>query len=250
MAYNPFDQRRPSFGTFALNRVKNKKGEDACNLFLYDVIGSGFFGGGINPKDVADQLGSAKGAKNLNIYINSPGGDVFDAQAIVENINRFGATKNVFIDGMAASAASIIAMAGDTITMGKASFMMIHDPWGMTMGTAEEMRATADMLDKVRGTLVDTYVKRTGNSADQVSDWMHAETWFTAEDAIKNKFADKSTEEPDGDEEDPEEADALAGYLNHFKNLPAALKARASSRDAKIARMEKVLQFRSKGQSR
>jgi ATP-dependent protease ClpP protease subunit len=130
----------------------------------------------------------------VDLRLNSPGGSVFDAVAIHNAIKRHEGTVTVWIDGIAASAASYIAMAGDEIVMPENAFLMIHDPAGLVMGTAEDMRAMAEALDKVKGSLVSGYAAKSGRTPEEVSALMAAETWFDASDAVAQGFADRLIE--------------------------------------------------------
>jgi ATP-dependent Clp protease protease subunit len=161
-------------------------------LYLYDAIGADWFGG-ITSKSVVDAIKKceADGATELRVYINSPGGDVFEGIAMHTAISRFAGKKRVCIDGLAASAASLVAMAGDTIEIASPALVMIHDPWALAIGSAADMREMADRLEKMAGVFADTYAKRTGCIADDVRAWMQAETWFTASEAVEHGFADE-----------------------------------------------------------
>lgn len=173
-------------------KAKNKRGE----VYIYDAIGESFFGGGIGAKSFNDTLKQLGNVDALDIYINSPGGSVFEGIAIYNQIKRFNAgEKIIHIDGVAASIASIIAMAGTEIRIAENAMMMIHDPWGMSVGTADEMRKQAEALDKIRDTLLDTYEARTKGKRNQISDWMSAETWMTAKETKDRGFADVITSE-------------------------------------------------------
>lgn len=231
-------------------KAKKKKDDPKCaELYVYDVIGEGFFGGGISAKAVAEVLDGMKDSKSLNVYINSPGGDVFDGVAIHNLIKRFEGKKTVYIDGLAASAASVIAMAGDEIIANKNSSMMIHDAWGFVMGNAAEMRKAADDLEKItEGAVLNSYL-RTGQSKDQLRAWMASETWFNADEMFSYKFVDTiegADEEPDEDEDDDEKmpsenasrAKLLAAYAHTPPKLnPARLAlARMSNRVLQSAR--------------
>lgn len=165
-------------------KAKDKTGE----VYLYDVIGDSWEG--TTGKQFADDLKAIGDVSTLNIYINSPGGSVFDGVAIHNVLKRHKARKVVQIDGIAASIASVIAMAGDEIRIASNGMIMIHDPWAITMGTAEEMRKMADSLDKVGDAILATYVERTTTDEDQLAQWMADETWFTAEDAVEAGLAD------------------------------------------------------------
>jgi ATP-dependent Clp protease, protease subunit len=197
-------------------------GSKAAEIYLYDQIGGGFFGGGISAKQFADDLKDLGKIDTLNVRVNSPGGDVFDGLAIYNTLKRHPANVIMDIDGMALSIASIIVMAGDEINMAKNAMMMIHDPWTFAGGTAEDFRKQADLMDQVKGNLVTTYADRTKMDAQEIDDLMAAETWFTADDAKANGFVDSVTEDL-----------ALAARfdLTHFRNAPKLL-AKVSPRPA------------------
>ena len=166
-----------------------KRGE----MYLYDEIGGGFFSEGITASSVQEALATMKGLDGVDVYINSPGGAVFEGVTIYNQLKRFAGQKTVHIDGLAASIASIIAMAGDEICMAENAMMMIHDPYGFAMGTSDDMRKQADAMDQVRGTLVNTYVARTKGDEKAISGWMAAETWMDAKQSVERGFADKIT---------------------------------------------------------
>jgi ATP-dependent Clp protease protease subunit len=198
--------------------VRAAADDESADLYIYDQIGGDWFSEGITPKMVADALAEAKGAKTLNVYINSPGGNVFDGVAIYNEIRRFDARKVVHVDGVAASAASMIAMAGDEIVMAHNATMMIHEPWGLAIGNADEMRATADLLDKISDDAVLESYSRTEQPKEQLKEWMKAETWMNASEAVERKFADRVTG-PKKKEEKKEEGAAAHAALG----LKAAL---------------------------
>jgi ATP-dependent Clp protease protease subunit len=206
------------------------KGAKAGELYIYNDIGGGFFGG-ISAQDVAESLKSLGQIETLDIYVNSPGGDVFEGIAIYNQLKRLKATKNVYIDGLAASIASVICMAGDKICCASNAMMMIHNPYGMCMGTSEDMRATADVLDQVRDQLVDTYATRSGEDKAKISDWMNAETWWKADDAKACGFVDEVTD-------DTMDAQNMAfALLAKFKKTPEPLAAKSRSSNVLIAKM-------------
>lgn len=194
--------------------IRNKS-DDTAEILLYDQIGEDFFGG-VSAKTFAEQLKGVK-AKTINLRINSPGGSVFDGFAMFESLKRHKARVEVDIDGLAASAASVIAMAGDEIRVGESSFVMIHEPFGGVMGTAGDMRDTANLLDKIRDQITAAYEKRTGNSAEQLNEWMAAETWFTGPEAVEAGFADKLTAHS------REMAASLGRMAAYCKHVPVAL---------------------------
>jgi ATP-dependent Clp protease, protease subunit len=164
-------------------------------LYIYDVIGESFFESGVTDKSVRDELKKFKNTEPLDVRINSPGGSVFHAVAIFTMLSQWKGHVNIQIDGLAASAASYIAMAGDNVTMAEGGMLMIHNPWSMAVGNAEDMRKAADMLDKVGGNLVKAYVARTGKSADDIASLMEAETWLSVDEALEHGFIHAKIEE-------------------------------------------------------
>ena len=170
------------------------RGKKSAEIWLYDQVGEGWFGG-MSAKQFTEQLNGLGQVDTINLRINSPGGSVFDGVAIYNALKRHPARLEVDVDGVAASIASVIAMAGDEIRMAANSLMMIHDPYGMCGGNSEEMRKTADLLDQIKGVIVDTYAKRTGMAADVLAVMMSEETWMTAAEAQQHGFSDATTEE-------------------------------------------------------
>jgi ATP-dependent Clp protease, protease subunit len=185
---------------------------DTATMYLYDVIGQDFFGG-ISAKMFADELGKVKSARQIDLHINSPGGSVFDGHSMFNLLKQHKAQKNVYIDGVAASIASVIAMAGDQIEIAPNGFFMVHEPSGGEFGTAEDHRKLADLLDKVRGTLVQAYVNRTNADEQTISDMIATETWLTAERSLELGFADRIGQEQ-----------AVAAWINpklfNYKHVP------------------------------
>ena len=161
-----------------------------AEVAIYDEIGAY----GVSAKGFLAELGALPEGTPVDLRLNSPGGSVFDAVAIHNAIKRHEGTVTVWIDGIAASAASYIAMAGDEIVMPENAFLMIHDPAGLVMGTAEDMRSMAEALDKVKGSLVSGYAAKSRRTPEEVSALMAAETWFDASDAVAQGFADRLIE--------------------------------------------------------
>jgi len=162
-------------------------------LLIYTDIGESFWGDSVSAQSVKAQLDDM-GSGDLNVRINSPGGSVFDGVAIYNLLNQREGKTTVYIDGLAASAASVVAMAGDDIIMADNALMMIHDPWTMSLGSAEEMRATADLLDKIKTSIVSTYESNTNLDSETISEMMEAETWFNADEAVDHGFATSTVE--------------------------------------------------------
>ncbi len=163
---------------------------EGAELSIHDEIGAY----GVSAKDFINELGQLPGDTALTLRLNSPGGSVFDAVAIYNALKRHAGTVTVRIDGIAASAASYIAMAGDEVVMPENAFLMIHDPSGLVMGTAADMRAMAEALDKIAGALVKGYAAKSGKPEDEIAALMVAETWFTAAEAVEAGFADSLSE--------------------------------------------------------
>jgi ATP-dependent Clp protease protease subunit len=173
--------------------VSAKAGVPA-EVFIYDEIGAGFFGGGVAPEAFISEVNKLGlvASDTLTVRINSPGGNYFDGNAIYNYLRTVKAKLRVVIDGMAASAASLIAMAGDRIEMPANAMMFIHNPWTMASGDASEMRKTADDLDQMKVGAVATYLRRTGDklSKSELITMLDSETWLTADDAVKYGLAD------------------------------------------------------------
>jgi len=170
--------------------IFNVASDTEATLDIYDEIG--FWG--VQAKDFVDQLRGVK-AKVLNVEINSPGGDVFAGLAIYNALRASGKEIVVKVMGMAASAASLIAMAGDKIVMPKNSFMMVHNPWSFAMGNADELRQTAATLDKIGGALLETYASKTGLGEDELKTMLATDTWMTADEALEKGFATEVVDE-------------------------------------------------------
>ena len=161
-----------------------------AEVAIYDEIGAY----GVSAKGFLTELGALPEGTPVDLRLNSPGGSVFDAVAIHNALKRHEGNVTVWIDGIAASAASYVAMAGDEIVMPENAFLMIHDPSGLVMGTAGDMRAMAEALEKVKGALVQGYAAKSGRTPEEVSALMSAETWLDAADALAQGFADRLIE--------------------------------------------------------
>ncbi len=162
----------------------------ATEVLIYDEIGAY----GVTAKGFLAELGALPDDAAIDLRLNSPGGSVFDAVAIYNALRRHPGEVTVWIDGIAASAASYIAMAGDTIVMPENAFLMIHDPSGLVMGTAEDMRSTAEALDKVKVSLIQGYAAKSGKPDDEIAALMATETWLDAKDALDLGFIDRIAE--------------------------------------------------------
>lgn len=164
-------------------------------VLIYGNIASyKLFDNDVAPKEFKEELDKLGDVDELRVYINSDGGDVFAGQAIYSMLKRHKARIIVYIDGLAASIASVIAMAGDRIIMPANAMMMIHQPWTIAAGNAADFRKLADDLDKVAESIVTVYSDRTGMSREEIISLMDAETWMTAEEAVEMGFADEIEE--------------------------------------------------------
>jgi ATP-dependent Clp protease protease subunit len=154
--------------------------DESVDLFIYDVVGDSWTG-----NDAAALVKEIAGykKKRINARINSPGGSVFDGVAIFNALKNHDGGVTTFIDGLAASIASIIALAGDRIVMADNAMMMIHNPSSFSFGEAKDLRKDADILDQIKETLINAYVTKTGKQRDAVASDMDKETWFTASEA-------------------------------------------------------------------
>ena len=170
-------------------QAKSNEGKATADISIHDEIGMW----GVSASQFMADVKALGPVDEINLSIHSPGGDVLDGWAIYNALRSNKARVNVQIEGLAASMASVIAMAADKITMHENSFMMIHEPWGMAIGDAEEMRDTADLLDKLGNGLVNAYVDRTGNDEETIRGWMKAETWMDGKEAKARGFADEVT---------------------------------------------------------
>jgi ATP-dependent Clp endopeptidase proteolytic subunit ClpP len=181
----PYNFRRPKdVAPKTWYSIKNVAAE-TVEVAIYDEIGYW----GVTASDFVNEL-SGVDAKNITLRVNSPGGDVFDGLAILNSLRNHPATVNVMVDGLAASAASFIAMAGDSVTMAPNSMMMIHEASGLCMGNAVDMRELADLLDKTSANIADIYSRRSGRPADEHRAAMRAETWYSDQEAVDAGLAD------------------------------------------------------------
>lgn len=197
------------------------EGTDAIEIDVYDIIADAYFG--VSARSVRDMLRSSK-AKSLKLRINSLGGDVFEASAIYTQIRDMGANVEVTIDGICASAATMLAMTGDRIRMGANAWFMIHNPWGGLMGSSTELRDWADVLDKMRDQMAALYAGRAKISAKEAVALMDAETWMTADEAKAKGFVDEIIANKKGAGNASAMAFACASRLRaDFLNLPATL---------------------------
>lgn len=184
-----------------LLRANARRGEFRAEgnvLYVYDAIvasdADAEWFGGVSAETVVKQLASMSGPVTLRI--NSPGGDVFAARAVVAAMNAHEGEITAYVDGYAASAASVITAAADKVVMAQGAFLMIHKAWTLTVGNADDHMDTAALLEKIDGTIADSYAARSGKSAAHYADLMAAETWFTAQEAVAEGLADEIADKP------------------------------------------------------
>jgi len=175
--------------------IKDKA--DKAEIWIYEEIGEDFWtGGGITAKNFQKELAAIK-AGQIDLHINSPGGLVFDGITIYNLLKNHPANVTTYIDGLAASIASVIALAGDKVIMAENALYMIHNVSGGVIGTANEMRDYADKLDKVEGSSIKTYAAKTGKTDEEIKALLDAETWMTADEALEMGFVDEISGEAD-----------------------------------------------------
>lgn len=177
---------------FQIKKKTDKKGE----IFIYgDIVSEEWFANEVTAPGFKQQLDELGNVSEIDVHINSSGGNVFEGHAIYNMLKMHKAKINIYIDALAASIASVIAMSGDTIFMHKNSFLMIHNSWIMTVGNAKELRDTADLLDKTDEASNQAYLDRALNiSEEELKELLDAETWLTASEALEKGFIDEILE--------------------------------------------------------
>ncbi|MDB5415095.1 MAG: peptidase [Rubritepida sp.] len=164
--------------------------EDTASISIYDFIGEDpWSGGGWTAKRVAGLLRTF-GDRAVAVSINSPGGDVFEGIAIYNLLREHKAAVNVRVMGLAASAASLIAMAGDEILMGEGAMLMVHNAWGVALGNRHDLRAAADVLEPIDDAMAGIYAARSGQDRKKVGKMLDDETWMSSAQAVEKGFAD------------------------------------------------------------
>ena len=196
-------------------KINIKATADGAEILIYDRIGMSWFEDGVTAKQFRADLKAIGDVSTLNVRINSPGGSVVEGMAIYNALKEHQARKVVHIDGAAYSMASIVAMVGDEIRIADGAFVMIHNPYGVFEGDAEQLRKYADLLDKNQQHMVGIYSEKTGLAADEVNRLMAEETWLDAADAVAKGFATKVIGKAKA---------AAEVKLDGFKNIPQAVK--------------------------
>lgn len=194
--------------------------EDSATVWLYDTIVSDDYWGGVSALAFAKELAGIK-ADTIHLRINSPGGDVFAGRAMEQAIREHSASVIVHVDGYAASAASYVALAGDEVFIAPGGMFMIHKAMTIGWGNSEDFLSVAALLDQIDGTIADSYVARTGQSREQLIQWMAEETWFTAQRSVELGFADAIA----SGEQKEAAANAADWDFSAYKHAPAPVKA-------------------------
>jgi ATP-dependent Clp protease, protease subunit len=196
-------------------------GSNSADIFIYgDIVSYQWDETDTSAASFKKDLDAVGDVDTINLYINSPGGSVFEGIAIYNMLKRHKAKINVYVDALAASIASVIAMAGDTIYMPKNSMMMIHNPWTFTWGNAVELRKVADDLDRIGNSSKQTYLQKAGDklTEEKLQEMLDAETWLSADEAFEYGLCDVVLE-----------ANQMAAcisdeFLSKYKNVPEQLR--------------------------
>lgn len=206
-------------------------------ITIFDIIGEDWWSGeGVTAKSVAKQLRAIGGA--VEVHINSPGGDVFEGFAIYNLLREHPYDVKVKVLGMAASAASVIAMAGDTVEVAAAGFVMIHNCWVLAVGNRHDMKETADFLAPFDAALRQVYVARTGLPEDKIGTMMDNETYIAGADAVEMGFAD--TLLPSDSVKVDDKAQARDRELNAVRATETTLLASGLSRTQARERIQRI----------
>jgi len=173
----------------SVRRCELVQGQSDDTLYVYGVIGESFWEDGITAAEVAKAVRQSKAAR-LNVRINSPGGDVFEGVAMAQALRDFKGELVAYVDGLAASAATLLTTAASKTLMAKGSMLMIHQAWTVAMGNSNDLLEQATLLDKIDGQIAQQYADRAGVTPAQAKEWMVAETWFTEQEAVDAHLAD------------------------------------------------------------
>ncbi|HFI0102098.1 TPA: head maturation protease, ClpP-related [Streptococcus suis] len=201
-----------------------------------------WFGDEITPQVFKNDLHAGSG--NITLWINSPGGDVFAAAQIYNMLMDYKGDVHVVIDGLAASAASVIAMAGTTVSMSPVAMMMIHNPWTVAQGEAKDMQKVIEMLGEIKESIINAYELRTGLSRTKLSHLMDSESWFNAKKAVELGFADKilfDKQEEHGMESESYSFSRNAAQQDLLVKMQAKLEVQQPKKTIPINQLEKRL---------
>jgi ATP-dependent protease ClpP protease subunit len=212
---------RDNARTDARPPIRAQATEEGVAIYVYDVIDPYW---GASATALIEQLTAAAG-KLVELHINSPGGDVFEARAMAAAIAGYDGPVEACIDGVCASAATYLALAAKSTCMVEGALLMVHNSWTIAYGDKTALRSTADLVEKIDGTIAATYMKKTGATLAQVQAWMDAETWFTCQEALDAHFIDAiepNTQQGDMAEDAQQNRWNLSAYANAPKPQPRA----------------------------
>lgn len=236
--------KNKKFWNWKSRKTLNQANEEVAErvLELHGTIAEeSWFDDDVTPQLFKDELNAGSG--DITVWINSPGGDCVAAAQIYNMLTQYKGNVTVKIDGIAASAASVIAMAGNTVLMSPVSMMMIHNPTTFAFGDHAEMQKAIDMLAEVKESIINAYVIKTGLTRAKLSHLMDAETWMDANKAIELGFADDiiTRAETKPNTEDPDEEDEDESIEEEEKKVPAnsMLFSRKAVNNALINKLEK-----------
>ena len=218
--------------------MKMSADEKSADVFIYgEIVSYQWDESDTTASSFKKELDSLGDVSSINLYINSPGGSVFEGVAIHNMLKRHKASVTVHVDALAASIASVIAMAGDTVVMPKNSMLMIHNPWTFAMGNAAELRKVADDLDRIGGSAFQTYMQKAGDklSDTTLQEMLDAETWLSADEAYEFGLCDIV-----------EEANQMAASVSEemfakYKNVPEQI---VNQQESQITAEEMALRQR------
>jgi len=196
--------------------IRSEQTDTEAHLYVYDVIDSWW---GANATDLVAAL-AAVGDRTVHLHINSPGGDVFEARAMASALVAHTGQVISHIDGLAASAATYLALAANEVCMTEGGLFMVHNSWTMAWGNKAELRDTANLLEKIDQTIAADYARKTGKSQDEIVAWMDAETWFTAAEAKDAGFVDCVDANSKRDAKDSAAANAARWNLSAYARAP------------------------------
>lgn len=201
--------------------IRVESADTEAHVYVYDVIDQFW---GASATGLIEAM-SGQGERTMHLHINSPGGDVFEARAMAAAVVAYPGAVSCHIDGLAASAATYVAMAGNDLSITEGGLLMVHESWTLAYGNKRELRSTSDLLDKIDSLIAADYARQTGAPLDQVVAWMEAETWFTPEEAKAAGFVDAITTNTKRAAQN--RADAKRWNLSAYANAPKALPAAA-----------------------
>lgn len=210
---------------------------NSADIYIYgDIVTYAWFEEETSSTTFKNELDGLGDVKTINLYINSPGGSVFEGIAIHNMLKRHKAKVNVYVDALAASIASVIAMAGDTIYMPKNAMLMIHNPWTFAWGNSAELRKVADDLDRIGNSSKQTYLQKAGDklTEEKLQEMLDAETWLSADEAFEYGLCDVV-----------QEANQMAAciseeFLSKYKNIPEQLKNQGKNQQKTVISAEEM----------